>query len=180
MIDLQQTLTKTDRLDNSTIIVYGRKAGRAALLKEIIDEAKKPITVIDLEEGQLVNESGKGEIYTNDAAALDELIGRASRIVGKPNLIGVIKGKTAEDNVANDEAINKELAGHRIPAVYFSSNDGVYSFADALNTLMKLRKDLESGVKVTQWYRKLPPVTRADVLRLYEEYMSLLAPALSA
>ena len=46
--------------------------------------------------------------------------------------------------------------------------------------LIKTKTDYEPGVKGYEWYKKLPPIQRADIQQIYEKYKALLEPALSA
>lgn len=181
LIDLKQTLTTTDKLNGATMIIYERERGSGQLLKEIIDESDRSVRTIVIDEVALRSTYGKDDIYVNEASAIECLI-RFAQAQGVRNgsLLGVVKGQRQDSDIATDASVNRVLVEYRTPVVSFESDSGVYSFNEALNLLIFVKKAYESSEKVIEWYRRLPPVGRADIQKLYERYIALLEPAMSA
>lgn len=189
--DLAYTLQKTSVLNDSTIILYGRKAGRAELLEKIIkaNDPDNRVKVISLQAEDLQGLNGGKGInieydFLDEAKELDFILRHVRGHLGinNGNLLGVIKGRVKKDCMAGIEDVAN--ASHT-PVVLFEhietnkEEKEVYSFRQALALLISAGKD-PAPSKDKEWSRWLKPIQKKDIEKAYQDYRRALEVAINA
>lgn len=180
--DLALTLKETNILENSTIVLYGRKPGRVELLEKIIKAVgvNNKIKIISLTPQDL-NGRNCGEAinveYFDEAKELEALIRHSrSRGISNGNTLGVIKGVTSEAYVEGIRAISKS---EHTGVVSFTDDLGVYSFREALRLLIAIKNDVAPPAG-KEWFKLLKPIEKEDIEKAYQDYRRALEAAISA
>jgi hypothetical protein len=172
VVDLEYALSRTRMLDDATLVVYGRKPGTTGLLTGLIKRAKDSIRVIAVEARDLKEKYGAADIDTelpDEAREVDCLVRFAhSQGLNNGRLLGIVKGKT---EAACLDRIKETLARYKTPAVSFESDTGIYSFIQALNNLISIKRTDDPNRK--EWFKVLPPLEKLStaVVKAYEEYL---------
>ena len=176
-------ISETNRLNNSTLVLYGRDAKNIKLIEKIVGIAglNKGINTIAVTPEDLAGYNG-GEVvnveYPDQAKEL-ALLTRHIRLrhgINNGNMLGVIRGKISEDY---EDAFRRTASNEHVPVVYFESDEGTYSFSAALRELIAIGKyDGPPAQKV--WWHKLPPIERANIERVWQDYRRALEVAINA
>lgn len=175
VVDFESMLAKTSILDNSTIMIYGRKPGAASLVERIIRDANKLVRVIVMESRDLKEIYKADDIdieHPNEERELDSIIRYVHRKgFNNGRLLGVIKGAT---DYAYKEKIKEISSRHKSPVISFESDQGLYLFSDALRELIKIKK--EDGPKNNEWFKFLKPLEKLskEIEKTYGEYRMML------
>lgn len=179
--DLECMLHWTRALNQCSFIVYGKKPNSAELLKKIITGANQSVFVETVEPALLADKYSNPSINTErpDEAKELEYIIRFANAHGyrDDKLVGVIKGVTCEDYKDESKRIAKEL---HAPVVSFDSNEGFYSFTEALRDMIAAKA--KNSINPDDWFIELAPVKKLseDMLRAYEDYRRALNIAINA
>lgn len=181
--DLAYTLKETQVLDNSTLILYGRKPGGAELLEKIINESagSKKINVIRIETDDLQGYNGYEQIkvlYPNEAKELELILKRLSshHKINNGSIFGVIKGMTNEASV---EDVKKFACERHLPVVSFRDDEDMYSFKAALAELIAISNDSTLSAN-KEWFSWLKPIEKEDIEKAYQDYRQALDIAINA
>ncbi len=187
--DFAYTLKKTSLLENSVIILYERKPGRAELLEKIINSSSqnKNIVVIKITPLDMRSFNGGADInveFADEVKELDLLLRHiGSRYhINNGTLLGVVKGRTDDSYKEGIRALAKD---RHVPVVSFEhvdSNDAdkeIYSFVEALRLLISMSKDI-TPLQDRDWFRLLKPIEKKDIERAYQDYRRALEVAINA
>jgi signal transduction histidine kinase len=181
--DLAYTLTNSQVLDNSTIVIYGRNPVRARLLERMISEAAgdKNINIVRIETEDLRGYNGFEQInaiYPDEAKELDTLLARlaAHHKISNGSILGAIKGMTSDTSI---QAIKELSVERRLPVVSFEDDKGIYSFKNALSELIAISRDDKPPAN-REWYRTLKPIEKENIERAYQDYRRALEVAINA
>ncbi len=181
--DMAYTLTNSQILDNSTIVIYGRNPVKARLLERIIGEAAgdKNINIVRIETEDLRGYNGFEQInaiYPDEAKELDTLLARlaAHHKISNGNILGAIKGMTGDTSI---QAIKELSVEKRLPVVSFEDDKGIYSFKNALAELIAISRDDKPPAN-REWYRTLKPIEKENIERAYQDYRRALEVAINA
>lgn len=187
--DLAYALKETSILNNSTLLLYGKKPGRADLLERIINSSGhgKNVKVIKIapEDMRGLNGGKEMNIEIIDEARELGLILRYVNShfhINNRAIIGVVKGNTDGQYIEGVRGIARDM---RVPVVSFEhveDNDidkEVYSFREALGLLASIAKDT-MPFKDKDWLRLLKPVKKEDVEKAYQDYRRALEVAINA
>lgn len=168
IVDLEDTLRNTNRVKK--LIIYSRDDRNGKILEDTIKSSNLSVETVSLrgvDIGQKVDE----------AEELRELVNYAKRsgIIGNGNgkLLGVVKGKTDEMWQAG---LEKLVNAEKVPTVLFGSEEGVYSFREALSALVDIR---DNGPKDGKWFKTLPRCGKITD-SIYNDYRNSLAALIAA
>jgi len=117
-------------------------------------------------------------LYPDETKELELVLRKFSSIPGikNRNVFGVIKGMT---NEASLDGIRKFASEVDLPVVSFEDDKGIYSFRNALSTLIAITKDSTPPAN-REWYRTLKPIEKKDMERAYQDYRRALELAINA
>ncbi|MFA5499744.1 MAG: hypothetical protein WC404_01550 [Candidatus Omnitrophota bacterium] len=187
--DLAYALKETSILNNSTLLLYGKKPGRADLLERIINSSShgKNVKVIKIAPEDMRGLNGGKEMnieITDEARELGLILRYVNSHfhINNRAIIGVVKGNTDGQYIEGVRGIARDM---RVPVVSFEhveDNDidkEVYSFREALGLLASIAKDA-MPFKDKDWLRLLKPVKKEDVEKAYQDYRRALEVAINA
>jgi len=187
--DLAYTLRESSTLNNSTIVLYGKRPGRAELLEKIISSSAqdKGIKVVKIAPEDLQSLNGGKDInveFADETKELELLLRHVnSRYqINNGMLMGVIKGRT---DALYESGIKNLAKEKHVPIVSFEhieSNDvdkEIYSFREALSLLISITNDT-TPLKDREWFKLLRPIEKEDIDRIYQDYRRALEVAINA
>jgi hypothetical protein len=169
ILDLEDTIKKAAILNGGTIIIYGSKAGEAAILEKIIKRANNSIDVMWISTSEVATRFNRA-----DANEIDELRGLIDCAKSKPELsgktlIGVVKGPAT---AFYEAAVRGFLSERKVAVVSFRSDYGMYSTYAALAAILEAQK--RDNGKHIYWTIELAPITTWSIDKLDKDYFRKL------
>jgi hypothetical protein len=167
VLDIEEALKGVNLLRNIKLIIYARKESNGRILKDVLNGiAVSSGKTMDIEVVTSMDVSASTEQdEAKELSALMNHIRKNASVIGVNNgcLLGVIKGQTMD--AKNLESKAEEL---RLPVVSLESEEGIYSFIQALEEILMMRNRA-----VSYWLKLLPPVAKISeaVREAYEEYV---------
>jgi len=187
--DLAYTIKETQLLDNTTLVLYGRKTGRADMLERIIKAAcsdKRP-AIIKVSPEDFKGFNGQEDINVelpDESRELGILLKyiAARHKINNELLLGVIKGRTSGDYIKSIEQVARERHAAVVSFEHLEPNDidkEVYSFKQAINLLVAIAQDA-TPLADRKWHRMLKPIEKEDIEKAYQDYRRALEVIINA